>query len=329
MSETKNAFLRYQVLDECFSNFHKKYFLEDLISVCSQKLSDYYSYEISVSKRTIQYDIDFMKGSGGNFAPIEKFKEGRKSYYRYSDPSYSFMKKDLDANESAVLKDALITMSRIKGLPGFDWLSKMQVQLETALDIDTSKEKIISFEGNDYLRGIEYLHQLYRQIINKEVLEVLYHPFTLENPISIHISPYYLKEYNNRWFLLGMNHDENYIQNLALDRIVSVESTTFEYIESTIDFEIYFNEIIGVTNFQDKKVEKVKIELVNDIIPYLETKPLHEEQWIEGNVLELNIKLNYELESLILSFGDKMKVIEPESLRLKLKDRIKKMNKFY
>ncbi|MCA4782197.1 WYL domain-containing protein [Empedobacter stercoris] len=299
MSETKNAFLRYQILDDCFSNFHRKYFLDDLIKKCSKKLSDYYGYEISVSKRTIQYDIDFMKGSGGNFAPIEKFKEGRKSYYRYSDPSYSFMKKDLDANEFAVLKDALITMSRIKGLPGFDWLSKMQVQLETALDIDTSKEKIISFEGNEYLKGIEYLHQLYRQIINKEVLEVLYHPFTEVNPIQVLISPYYLKEYNKRWFLLGMNHNENYIQTLALDRIVLVESTTFEYTESTIDFENYFNEIIGVTNYQDKQVEKVKIELMNNIIPYLETKPLHEEQWIEGNVLVLNIKLNYELESLI------------------------------
>ncbi|MFV0157110.1 WYL domain-containing protein [Empedobacter falsenii] len=329
MSETKNAFLRYQILDDCFSNFHRKYFLDDLIKICSKKLSDYYGYELSISKRTIQYDIDFMKGSGGSFAPIEKYKDGRKYYYRYSDPSYSFMKKELDANESAVLKDALVTMSRIKGLPGFDWLTKMQVQLETSLDIDTSKFKIISFEGNDYLKGIEYLHQLYRSIINKEPLKIVYHPFVSEQPILVFLSPYYLKEYNNRWFLLGNNNDEDYIQTLALDRIVSIENGNFKFIENTIDLEKYFTEIIGVTNFQDKTIEKIVIELSNDIVPYLETKPLHEDQWIEENILELNVKLNYELESLILSFGDKMRVLEPETLKLRLKERIMKMKDFY
>lgn len=176
MSDTKNAFLRYQVLDECFSNTHRKYFLEDLIRICSEKLSEYYGYEVTVSKRTIQYDIEFMMGSGGNFAPIEKCRDGRKNYYRYSDPKYSFMKKDLDAAELAILKDALITMSRIKGLPGFDWMNEMQIQLETALQIDMSKTKIIGFEGNDYLKGIEHLHPLYRSIINQSVLKINYIP---------------------------------------------------------------------------------------------------------------------------------------------------------
>ena len=82
MADTKNAFLRYQILDECFSNVHRKFDLEDLISICSQKLTDYYGIPVSVSKRTIQYDIKFMQGSGGNFAPIEGYKDGRKTFRR-------------------------------------------------------------------------------------------------------------------------------------------------------------------------------------------------------------------------------------------------------
>lgn len=324
MSETKNAFLRYQVLDECFSNIHRKFFLEDLMKICSDRLSDYFGFEMTVSKRTVQYDIEFMKGSGGNYAPIEAFKDGRKSYYRYSDPDYSFMKKDLDASELAVLKDALITMSRIKGLPGFDWVNEMQIQLETALQIDMSQNKIINFESNDYLKGIEYLHPLYRNIINQEVLNINYHPFVDENAKDITISPYYLKEYNNRWFLLGWNHNDDYLQTLALDRIVDVTEEKTMYRKTPVDFEKYFNEIIGVTNKADAKVEKVIIEVTSDIIPYLETKPVHPEQWLEGKILTLNVKLNYELESLILSFGDKMTVLGPSVLAENICERVKK-----
>lgn len=329
MSETKNAFLRYQVLDECFSNMHRKYFLEDLMKICSERISDYYGEEISVSKRTIQYDIDFMKGSGGNFAPIEKYREGRRSYFRYSDPDYSFMKKELDSTELQTLKNALITMSRIKGLPGFDWLSEMQVKLDDALKIERDKEQIIDFEGNDYLRGIEHLHELYRNIVAKRTLIITYHPFINDEQIQVSVSPYYLKEYNKRWFLLGRNHTEKYLQTLALDRIVSIEDSQERFLENMVDFDKYFNEIIGVTNYQNQEVVEVVIQLSDDIIPYLETKPIHKDQWLEGNLLTLNIKLNYELESAILAFGEKMKVVKPNSLREKILQRLNTMVALY
>lgn len=329
MSDNKYAFLRYQILDECFSNVHRKFSLENLIKVCSTKLSAYYGQEITISKRTIQYDIEFMKGSGGNFAPIEKYKDGRSYYYRYSDFSYSFLKKNIDANEAAALKEAIVTMSRIKGLPGFDWLHKILLQLETSLDIEISDQHIISFEGNEYLKGIEYLHELYRNITNKEVIKLNYHPFSVHEPFDIILSPYYLKEYNNRWFLLGENHAEEYLQTIALDRIISITIHNEQYIENELDFEKYFNEIIGVTNFKVQKVEHVVLEIEEGLIPYLETKPLHHEQWIIGNILELRVKLNYELESAILSFGEKVKVMQPKILKDKIHDRILKMQNKY
>jgi len=61
MAVTKNAVLRYRILDECFSNPYRKFFLEDLVAVCSSKLSEYYGHEFSIAKRAIQYDIAFMK----------------------------------------------------------------------------------------------------------------------------------------------------------------------------------------------------------------------------------------------------------------------------
>jgi len=41
------------------------------------------------------------------------------------------------------------------------------------------------------------------------------------------------------------------------------------------------------------------------------------------------VKLNYELESVILSYGENMKVLEPIELVQSLKSRIKKLKELY
>ena len=46
-------------------------------------------------------------------------------------------------------------------------------------------------------------------------------------------------------------------------------------------------------------------------------------------MLRLELKLNFELESVILSFGENMKVVEPGELKSKLKQRIQAINKNY
>lgn len=78
MATNKNAVLRYNILDHCFSNFYKKYFIEDLISVCGEKLTEHFGYEMSVSRRTILEDIKFMKSAARYDAPIISIADGKK-----------------------------------------------------------------------------------------------------------------------------------------------------------------------------------------------------------------------------------------------------------
>ena len=66
------------------------------------------------------------------------------------------------------------------------------------------------------------------------------------------------------------------------------------------------------------------IKLDEKTIPYVITKPLHHTQKIKGDELRLKVKQNPELVSIILSFGQGMTVIEPESLRDKIKMAIQK-----
>ena len=107
---------------------------------------------------------------------------------------------------------------------------------------------------------------------------------------------------------------------MALDRIVSIRTIKGTFVKNTINFEEYFEEIIGVTNYEDRGEEDILIKLDEKTIPYVITKPLHPSQKIKGDELRLKVKQNPELISIILSFGMGMTVIEPRSLRDKIKN---------
>lgn len=160
-------------------------------------------------------------------------------------------------------------------------------------------------------------------ITKEEVLEIEYKDFKSKEPFNLTFHPYYLKQYNNRWFVLGLNEELDITTwNLALDRIESINQTRKKYKSTDIDWNDYFYDIIGVTRFQDKEPETVVLEFSMGIAPYIETKPLHPSQkseWVDGK-LRVTIKVipNYELESLILSFGNAVSVLNPEALKRKI-----------
>lgn len=327
MATNKHAIIRYKVLDNCFSRKFKQFFIEDLMKECSAVLSEHFGSYISISRRQIYDDIKFMKSEAGYSAPIESIRNGKRVFYKYSDPEFSIENSQLNLGELEQLKNVLEIFRRVKGLEKFQWLGELETKLDDSLGDKASE--IISFEENEDLKGIGFLNPLYNYIKNKTVLKITYKSFRMESPVEIVFHPYYLKQYNNRWFLLGLNDSYRNLQNLALDRIENLEINSSGYIENTVNFEDYFYEIIGVSNDEEAEVKEIKIELTENIIPYIRSKPFHGTQKLKGNILTLELKLNYELESLILSFGENMKVLEPTELRIKLKERLKKADSLY
>ncbi|MDM1048462.1 helix-turn-helix transcriptional regulator [Sphingobacterium hotanense] len=321
MAVNKNAQIRYKVLDKCFSNPYKKFYIDDLINHCSIALTDHYGKETTVSRRQIFIDIDFMRSDAGFEAPIMPIKDGRKVFYKYADSSFSILKKPLTNDELESIDNTLEIISRIKGIPSLSNLESLETKLLGAKD--SNKNRIISFEENEFLAGIENLTLIFNFIKSEQVIFISYKSFKSNEIYKYIISPYYLKQYNNRWFLFGWNHDFQNIQNLALDRITSLEIVNQNFIDIDIDFEEYFEDIIGVTNFEENQVTDVSIELSENIIPYIVSKPIHGSQKVKDNILTIQVKLNYELESLILSYGENMKVLKPIDLKSRLIERLK------
>ena len=68
MPTNKNAQLRYQILDRCFSDYHHKYTIDDLIKKVNEALFDLCGTQISI--RQIREDIKYMRDRVTYNAPI-------------------------------------------------------------------------------------------------------------------------------------------------------------------------------------------------------------------------------------------------------------------
>lgn len=332
MSTNKHAIIRYQTLDKCFRNSGRNYAIEDLVRECNKSIYEYTGKEEGIKKRQLYDDIRFMESDQGWSIELKKVKDGRRVFYKYEDSNFSISNQPLNETEANQLREALLTLDRFKGLPQYNWINEINARLESSFNLKQQNDIIISFEQNEYLKGLEYIPEIYNAILYKKVLHIEYKNFKTKISTTIIINPYYLKQYNMRWFLFGKSHGYETITNLALDRIEKITSGSEEYMETDIDFSEYFEDIIGVT-IPNENVVDIILKVDKTLIPYITTKPLHGSQKIKekDNNIEVHLKLipNYELETLILSFGEKIQVLEPTTLVQKVKDRINIMKSNY
>lgn len=334
MATNKNAVLRYNTLDKCFSNFGRKYYFNDLVEEVNRALLDFDPGNTGLKTRQLRDDIRFMKSEAGYSAPIVAYPDGKKAYYRYEDKNFSINKRPLNPNEAEQIKRAVSILQRFEGAPEFEWINELGPMLTTQFGLSQSSQKIMSFESNIDYSGYNRILPLFNAIEKKRVLQVQYKPFN-KDEYTITYHPYFLKQYNNRWFVLGLNQEFNNPKwNLALDRILNLKETPHKYIPTDIDWEEHFYDIIGVTKPEGLETQEVELIFSPGQSNYIFTKPLHPSQrakYLENGELQVKLKLipNYELEMALLSFGEKVRVINPASLKNRISERLIAATKLY
>ena len=331
MASNKHAIIRYQALDKCFGNWYKRFDIEALVQACNDALYQFTGIDEGVKKRQVYSDIAFMMSEQGWSVPLEKFKEGRITYYRYSEKGFSINNQPLTDAEVSQLKEAMLMLTRFKGMPSFEWIGEIISRLEDKFHLVGNTESVIGFEQNQYLKGIEHLSEIFNSIVNHQCLKIVYNNFKGEENIWI-IHPYYLKQYNTRWFLFGMNDEYKNITNVPLDRIVSLEQTAVEYVTTDIDFEEYFDDVIGVTFPKNEDIVSIQLRFSESRFPYITSKPIHWSQKvinIENRIIQIDVIPNKELTALLLSYGNDVEVIAPESVRNNIKTIIEDSLKNY
>lgn len=329
MATNKNALIRYLAIDKCLQNTLRKWTLSDLIEACSDALYEYEGKDTYVSKRTVQLDIQHMRSDKlGYNAPIVVYE---RKYYKYDRPNYSITDIPINEIDLDILSESMEMLRQFKNFSLFSELNGVIQKLEDKVFRETKDQTpIIHLDKNDHLQGIEHLDTIYQAILKKLVMRIRYQSFKARQPSNVIFTAYILKEFNNRWFVVGRTADSTSIKTFALDRIQAIEYLVDEpYHKADFDPDNYYQNTYGVTVMSDKELIDIKMKVDRSNAPYVLTKPFHASQtmigeYVDGSVLiSLRVHHNYELERLILGFGPAITVMEPR----RLKQRIKKLSK--
>jgi Predicted transcriptional regulator len=359
MPANKNAVIRYMYLDQMLSDRHHYYSRTDLCKKCNERLvRDGYS---EVSKRTIELDLIDMGLPPFNMDIDDSLVMGGKHIIRYSDQTVSLFSKPLSDDEKKLLREALSTMGQFSGLDNFEWIANLQEKLDDEKSFggknitdEGEHRKIIAFSSNPYLKNLNLLGKLFSAISNKKVISVEYKKFDSDTASRFVVYPYLLKEYSDRWYLICNSvgdevfpYREDFLMNLPLDRIMSFDEVEdIDYLDCPLDLDERFDDIVGVSYYEDRKLEKILFAVTKTTANYIRTKPMHSSQ-IElpsSRQDELHDKYpvlsefvfftiecipNFELHSLLYSYGQKLVVLSPDTIRVELKEEAERQADLY
>lgn len=334
MAQGKNAYIRYKVLDRCFRDSRRRYYIEDLVEACNEELSNYDGS--SVSERTIRDDISFMQREAGGGIPLVKKYDGHKAYYMYSDRNFSIMDLPMSQSEAEMLSDTIQMLSRFKGLPNQEWLNATLVQMKSTFNIGQAKASYVSFSQNEDLKGLKYFTPLYEAIASQQVVSLEYHQFGRPSYNRI-IHPYQLRQYNNRWFLVGWEPAvaaKIPLVVIPLDRIDDYKILDKEHFVSYQgDIDECFKDIVGVSLKFKEPCQHIVFKAYHPTSSYIETKPIHHSQRVveryeEYTIFSLDLIPNYEFETIMMSYADNCEILEPQDLKESLVCRAKNIIKY-
>jgi predicted DNA-binding transcriptional regulator YafY len=224
-------------------------------------------------------------------------------------------------------------LGRFRGTAANIWLEEVISNLEYRFGLKSNSEHLVSFEQNEQLKGIENLADIIDSTVNHQTLEIVYLTFR-GKVIPMVIHPYYVKQYNGRWFLYGLNEELDKISNLALDRIQSFCKSCIPFKKNEkYDFSTYYDDVVGATIPNDEvKKETIGLRFSDNRFPYVLSKPIHKSQNIvdkKKGEIEIHVRPTRELDQQIFSFIPDVEVLYPEWYRQQILEKIEENLKKY
>lgn len=338
MPVDKNKLIRFQELDRCFSDQVNRYYIEDLITACNRALENSECKYKSISRSSIFTDIDEMthnpKWIGAELLPKKDSTYKGRRYYRYTDPHFSIWKRDISETQLSQLQSILLMLRQFKDFPQYDAIEDIIEQLEKSYKFKLDNaEGIIAFETNENVEALSRVGTLFSNITHKQVLRLVYTPFEKE-PLVYTFHPHFLKQYNRRWFVIGLSINDEGKRGRSvfpLDRITSFEQIPGEYIPSDKDLDDIFYDQLGVTITKGDPIW-VTLQFTPKRFQYVLSKPIHQSHRIVSEkdcILKIYVRENKELYQNLLSFGPDLKVLGPDSVVREMKKKVDEMKDIY
>lgn len=338
MPANKYALLRYRIIDRCLRNTAKPYpSREDLRTTCEEAL--YGSGGDAISLSTIDKDIWAMKNEGelGYYAPIT-FSRKHGGYY-YEDPEYTLSELSLSDDDLQALRFAVATLDQFKSVPLFQHYESAIAKLISRMNIspqpdDKGLDRYIQFEQSSVARGTEWLGPLLEAIREQTEVRIGYRKFQNNELNTYHLQPYLLKEYDNRWYLIGRNMQRGTIATFGLERIEHLERSKSKFTaDAHFNAGQFFRHSIGITE-NTSKPQKVQVAFDAYSGRYIISQPIHFTQRVVKEsdneiILEWDILLTEEFYAFILKHGDKARIISPSTLATEIRERLQRALNLY
>lgn len=204
-------------------------------------------------------------------------------------------------------------------------------EILNAIRLSKSLGNNLIFENRKSL-GTEHMAGLIHAIQNRLSVKFEYHKFWDQSVSRRDVNPIALKEARNRWYLIAM--DKKKVKNFALDRVKKLVISEFRF--PPIDYNVYqeFKSSFGIINGTNEEAEKVVLSFTPQEGRYVESLPLHHSQeLVLKNDQEIRfsylIRPTYDFRMELLSYGDQVKILEPESLKKTIKTQLQKALKSY
>lgn len=180
--------------------------------------------------------------------------------------------------------------------------------------------------------GQQYLTQIIEAMRDEVTLELTYQSYWMDKPASFEIKPYLVKLFKQRWYIIAK---EKSLRIYALDRILDLKTKTNKFkIPVGFDPELYFADCYGIIHDTEDKAQTIKLKIETYQANYIRALPLHHSQKeVEKNeeysIFSMYLKPTFDFRQEILGMGEYVEVIEPVSLREKLKNVVNMMIENY
>ena len=210
------------------------------------------------------------------------------------------------------------------------WLLDSFAVSNLLMDNRTISDRIML---EDVPSGRNYLEFILKAIRENRQIVIDYEDFFGNIVQELKVNPYFIRLFKRRWYVMALVTSGNEIRRFGLDRINRIEilESKFKY-PKDLSPQVYYTDYYGV--FHDAEPLTIQLKAYKEKPNYLRSLPLHHSQSeIESNaeytIFEYKIAPTYDFIQEILSHGNQLEVLSPDSFRQQIKVIIQEMYNFY
>ena len=187
------------------------------------------------------------------------------------------------------------------------------------------------FDLEPYPSENDRLEQVVNAMMQNKKLHITYKRYCCDVPIIHEVDPYYIKNYQSRFYILCNEDGKGYFFCLSFDRIISMETMNETFsMKTNLSAKEFFAPLFGVLMPpKDMKPEKIVVRAYGDQQCYLRDVPLHQSQMEIFHCKDyadfrLFMYPTSDFTGHVLHQEDRMEIISPEWLREDMKRKYKR-----